>query len=618
VTVEKTELKRQAFLFAVIAASGAIGFALPLLGGRLTLPILPSGIAVAAAYRFGRRTWPSIFAAGVAIDLMAREPLVAALGVGMGLAAGALATSWLLNRQGFDADFSRAVDVPRFVLAAVLGMSLAPAFGIAAYAIAGAPLGGPAHIQAIRWWANVVVGVLLVSPILMGNRAQHFRRLAGQRKSAAGWIVALLICCGSVFLAPESIGRPITLVLAVTAVMVGSMEFGLAVAAAGALSMCAAAAASLTFESGIFGQLPPLVGLVTLWCLAAVLTGLNFITTALLAERDAASRQRLNAEHRYALIFEGSPQPMWVHDRETMTFLLVNAAVERQYGWSAEELLTRSIEILTPPGEPRLLAHGQPRDQEVQPFETRHLTKDGRVLDVEIWSRSMEFEGRPAELVFAVDVTERRAFGQALVEAVTGEQRRIAQEMHDGLGQELTGLALSMRALANLAEKQRDTIAAVLDDLARLVTGCIKETHRIVAGLSPLTDAEDHLDLALTGLAERSALSGVDVRFTMNLPRMFECELKVRHHLYRIAQEAVQNALKHSGAKSVEISLSSSARGVALSITDDGRGFSSEGALGLGLGMRTMRFRANAVGGQLTVSHRPNCHSVICELPMHS
>jgi signal transduction histidine kinase len=108
-------------------------------------------------------------------------------------------------------------------------------------------------------------------------------------------------------------------------------------------------------------------------------------------------------------------------------------------------------------------------------------------------------------LVFAVDVTARRAFGQALMEAIGGEQRRIAQKMHDGLGQELTGLALSVRALANRAQKERDVISFDLDQLALLATSCIQDAHRIVQGLSPLTNADGNLDAARSSFSLNAA-----------------------------------------------------------------------------------------------------------------
>jgi signal transduction histidine kinase len=251
-----------------------------------------------------------------------------------------------------------------------------------------------------------------------------------------------------------------------------------------------------------------------------------------------------------------------------------------------------------------------------EPFETQHITKDGRMLEVEVWAQSIDCGGQPGELVFAVDVTERRAFGQALMEAIGGEQRRIAQEMHDGLGQELTGLALSVRALANRAQKERDVISFDLDQLALLATSCIQDAHRIVQGLSPLTNADGNLDAALEALAQRSSLSGTRVQFRSRYEAPSMIELKIRNHLYRIAQEAVQNALKHSGASNIEIELWSRPGDLVLSIVDDGQGLAAEADVRSGLGMRSMRFRASAIGGRLSITRGANGgNSVVCDVP---
>jgi signal transduction histidine kinase len=232
-----------------------------------------------------------------------------------------------------------------------------------------------------------------------------------------------------------------------------------------------------------------------------------------------------------------------------------------------------------------------------------------------VWTQSIDCGGLPGELVFAIDVTERRAFGQALMDAIGGEQRRIAQEMHDGLGQELTGLALSVRALANRAQKERDAISVDLDQLALLATSCIQDAHRIVQGLSPLTNSDGNLDAALEALAQRSSLSGTRVRFRSRHETPPNVELKMRNHLYRIAQEAVQNALKHSGAKSIDIELAARPGDLKLSVVDDGQGLISASASS-GLGMRTMRFRASAIGGKLSVTRGANGgNSVVCEVP---
>src|SRR5450755_1619295 len=190
---------------------------------------------------------------------------------------------------------------------------------------------------------------------------------------------------------------------------------------------------------------------------------------------------------------------------------MINEAAVRQYGWSRHEIQSLSVAALIPSEEnPLPMRSGDVAPTlAADPFETHHLTRDGRLLEVEVWTRSINFGGQPAELVFAVDVTERRALGHALVEAISSEQRRIGQEMHDGLGQELTGLALSARALANRAARERDAIAGDLDQLALLATSCIHDARLIVQGLSPLTDADGSLEAALEALARNSSLSGI-------------------------------------------------------------------------------------------------------------
>jgi two-component system sensor kinase FixL len=359
---------------------------------------------------------------------------------------------------------------------------------------------------------------------------------------------------------------------------------------------------------------------VTIWSFIASLAGLSLIITALLGERDSASLEVLRAEQRYAQIFNGSPQPLWVHARDSLRFLLVNDAAVRQYGWSREELLTRTVEILSPDAKRPALP--PPRDETVtpvlspEPFEAQHITKSRRLLEVEVWTQSIDCGGQPGELVFAVDVTERRAFGQALMEAIGGEQRRIAQEMHNGLGQELTGLALSVRALANRAQKERDVISFDLDQLALLATSCIQDAYRIVQGLSPLTNADGNLDAALEALTQRSSLSGTRVQFRSRHDAPPAAELKVRNHLYRIAQEAVQNALKHSGAENIDIELWSRPGELVLSVVDDGRGLAADADTRSGLGMRTMRFRASAIGGRLSITRgAKGGNSVVCDVP---
>jgi PAS domain S-box-containing protein len=612
---------RLLLVFISIFAIGAIGISLASIGGRLSLNLLPSGLAAAATFRFGRRVWPAVFLAGVALELWIPQPIWTALGVGIGLAGGASLSQWLLERLGFDSSFSRAKDVPLFILAVAAGMIVAPTSGLLGYYFSGLHEFAADPTHWIRWWSNSITGALLLGPIFVAYRSNSFDRFRKHWVEACLWMLGLVIISAAIFLAPGTIGRPLIVVFAIILIVVSAMRFGLVLAAGASFVISTMTAISAAFSIGAFADFDQLEGLVMVWSFIASLSGLSLIITALLGERDSAGHEVLRAEQRYAQIFNGCPQPLWVHCRDSLRFLVVNDAAVHQYGWTREELLARSVEILSPEGKQPVLPpeRGETVTAELspEPFETQHITKDGRLLEVEVWAQSIDCGGQPGELVFAVDVTERRAFGQALMEAIGGEQRRIAQEMHDGLGQELTGLALSVRALANRAQKERDAISFDLDQLALLATSCIQDAHRIVQGLSPLTNADGNLDAALESLAQRSSLSGTRVKFRGRHEAPPMIELKVRNHLYRIAQEAVQNALKHSGAALIEIELWSRPGELVLSVDDDGRGLALEADLRSGLGMRTMRFRASAIGGRLSITRGANGgNSVVCDVPI--
>jgi PAS domain S-box-containing protein len=561
--------------------------------------------------------WPAVLLGGMSIDLWQHRPLIASLFSGAGLAASCALTLWLLERCGFARAFSRGRDVPLFIGAAAIGMALGPTFAYVGYGLSGMGWSGYAAVDWMRWWGNTTTGVLLVAPAFVAASSTSFLALKERPFEVLVWILGLIVCCAVIVLGPGEYSRPVVALVALVLMVVGTMRFGLVLSAFGAFALSLTTTVGFAFRIGAFGQLKELPGLVIVWTFVAALNFVYLSITALLTQRDGAARARLQAEHRYAEIFEGSPQPIWVHQRSTLRFLMINEAALRQYGWSREQMLSMSVRALMPPGEPLPEDLEQITTSPGEPLETRHVTRDGRILDVEVFTRAIDFAGEPAELVFAMDVTSRRAYGSSLIEAIAAEQRRIGQEMHDGLGQELTGLALSARALANRATRERDAIADDLSELASLATSCIQDARLIVQGLSPLTDTDGNLDAALQALAKRSSLSGTPVTFRARHDAPMNIELKVRNHLYRIAQEGVQNALKHAGASAIQIEISYQPDSMRLEILDDGRGLPVDNPNGGGLGMRTMRFRASAIGARLLIAQRADGsgNSVVCELP---
>ncbi len=602
--------------FVAVFTAGAVGFTLPSIGAHPTLPLLVGGIAAAACIRWGRRMWPAVLAGGLSIDLWLKQPLVASLVVGIGATAAAVFTAWFLELRAFNAGFNRARDVPLFIVAAGIGTMILPTVGMFGFYLSGEHVKAFDPLRWLRWWSNSTAGVLLVGPMLVALSRQRLAQLAEHWAEAGLWLMGVAICCAcALSLSASGVGRPLVVLFAFVFVVVGAIRFGLVVASFGSLLISAATGLSFIIGRGVFGQLDESAGLATLWTFSAALTGISLMITSLLAERDHAGLERLRAEQRYAQIFDASPQPLWVHDPSTLEFLLVNEAAVRQYGWSAEEFLTRRVTMLAPPGATRVLPSSAERDATPEPFETRHQTRDGRTLAVEVWTRAIDLCGRRAELVFASDVTERRALGSALIDAIANEQRRIGQELHDGLGQELTGLALSARALATRAERERQPIAASLDQLATLAASCIQAARRIAQGVSPLSDADGSLQGALEALAGRSSFGNTVVRFSSRVDAPILLDLEARNHLFRIAQEAVQNALKHARARVVEIDLWAYDGAVSLTVNDDGVGLPRLGSPNAGLGMRTMHFRASSIGGRLVITSRSEGGvSIACEV----
>ncbi len=608
--------------FAAIVTAGTIGFALPHWGGRVPLPHLAIGIAVATLVRWGRGLWPVVLAAIVTIDVVHGSTPVHTAAAATGLTLAPLLVAWILERRRFDPGFRRYRDVPLFLAAAMIGMLVQVLTGELSYAIQPDPQQPMGALLLLRLWSNAFAGALVISPLLIAVQRSSFEQALRRRAEFALYALAVLALAGAALTLPppgvaSQIMRPPLFVLALAISVVGVIRFGFVVAAAGSLLMSFAVAGAFEFDRGAMHAVPMLPGLVTFWSFVGAVTGLVLIVTALLAERDAAAAERLRAERRYAEVFEASPQPLWVYDPATLGFLLVNQATERQYGYRREALLGMRVTDLAAPGEERAVpgpdgaAHA-----DGEPFETRHVSRDGRVLEVEMWTRPIDFGGHSAVLVFAADVTERKALGRALIDAIAGEQRRIGQEMHDGLGQELTGLSLSMRALAIRAGRDHLPLAGDLDQLATLISACIQSARRIVHGLSPLAGADGNLVAALTSLAETGSASGIQVRVNTRLEAPLTLPLEARNHLFRIAQEALQNAQKHAGARHIDIEFAVRPDTVRLAILDDGRGPPDPNAPAAGLGMRTMRYRAASIRGRLSIRPRsPAGTAVLCEAP---
>ena len=218
------------------------------------------------------------------------------------------------------------------------------------------------------------------------------------------------------------------------------------------------------------------------------------------------------------------------------------------------------------------------------------------------------------------DVSERRDLEAAVFDAVGQEQHRFATDLHDGLGQELTRLALLLSALANEARAEKDMHATDLDRAREVATHALQSAQAIARGLSPIEPKEGGLVSALRELVSGlQGSSGTAVAMSVSEVSRLGLSPAATNHLYRIAQEALTNAIKHSHAKSISVTLDIDPKHVRLQVCDDGLGVRAQGLKPTGLGLRTMQYRASIIGAQFKITpFEPAGTCIICDCPQGS
>jgi len=197
----------------------------------------------------------------------------------------------------------------------------------------------------------------------------------------------------------------------------------------------------------------------------------------------------------------------------------------------------------------------------------------------------------------------RQRLEQEILEVSEREQRRIGEDLHDGLGQKLTAVEILCASLkADIAAAQ-PAVARELDRIGGLLREAIAQTRSIARGLVPVKDEPEALWASLVELAERTdSLGRLKCRLDSPEPVLLD-DAAVAGHLYRIAQEAVNNAVKYSAASEVVIQLSRKKGVLELSVADDGRGLAK--SKGRGMGLQVMKHRAEMIGAELNVESKP-------------
>jgi len=214
-----------------------------------------------------------------------------------------------------------------------------------------------------------------------------------------------------------------------------------------------------------------------------------------------------------------------------------------------------------------------------------------------------------------VDITESKRLEKTILDISAREQSRIGQDLHDGLGQHMTGIAFMSKVLEQKLADRSQPEAIEATKIVQLVNQAINRTRELSRGLLPVDSDAQGLMSALEQRAnELEDVFGIRCRFTCQSPILIYDD-NVATHLFRIAQEALNNAIKHGPPKQIEIALVKSGEGLTMSIRDDGVGLPDDPGSSGGMGLQIMNYRAKMIGGTLLVGRAPQGGTIVtCRL----
>lgn len=213
------------------------------------------------------------------------------------------------------------------------------------------------------------------------------------------------------------------------------------------------------------------------------------------------------------------------------------------------------------------------------------------------------------------EMAERKRLAREVTQAGDEERRRLGHEIHDGVCQQLTGALLRSEALARRLDRNDALASEDLYALSSVIEEAIDEAHAVAQGLCPLAPDAEALAAALRTLVKRTGeSSGIACQFETSGDVSLS-DPTTAHHLYRIAQEAVINAVRHAHATRITVTLREPGIGLLLEVRDNGVGMTG-GISAVGMGLNTMRYRAGLLEGDLRVTSAPEKGTLVsCRVP---
>ena len=327
-----------------------------------------------------------------------------------------------------------------------------------------------------------------------------------------------------------------------------------------------------------------------------------------------AEKKLAESEHNYRLLFQKSPQPMLIYNPDDLSIIEVNLAAVHHYGYSRKEFYSKTILDIRPDEdreEARKIIIKDRETEHSEPEEFRHLKKDGEIINVRVTGSAINYFGNDYRLVLINDITKQKKAEEmvlaSLVEGENKERARIAQELHDGLGQYLAAANMNLDAVKNQIDKLDKRKQEQFTKGLNLLKHAVTETAQISRNLMPRVVDDYGLALAIEALVDNySSNNKINISYYHNLEDL-ELPREVQFNLYRIAQEGLSNAIKYSEATQINVQLIKDELDLILTIDDNGIGFDTDDPdFEPGLGLQTIKTRTGALGGEFELDSKPN------------
>ncbi len=317
-------------------------------------------------------------------------------------------------------------------------------------------------------------------------------------------------------------------------------------------------------------------------------------------------------QREYAALFETTVDGIIIIDSRGI-IQSYNRAAASIFGYEADEVIGRNVSMLMPnphrdqhdeylnnylrTGHARIIGIGR---------EVNGLRKDGSTFPMDLAVSEVRKHGDVFFTGVVRDITERRRLESEILRISEQERRRIGQDLHDGLGQMLTGIGLITQNLARQMETQGSALAGELFEITQLVRDADQLARNLARGLVQVELEGDGLLAALRTLC-KNAERMFDVSITLESRGDLSLDDSgMASNLYRIAQEAISNAVKHGRASRISVRLARKGTAVELAVEDDGVGFPKKLSADRGMGVDIMGYRARVIGGSLSIRSRPS------------